>query len=133
MAKGPKVQYDESDSESDCADEEPSKEELMDMLEDARCHFDIKRKESKELRKKLQALEQSFDELNDTHERQAEAHEKLGKAHTKLEKAHSLVLKQEKERVIVSCDVDITSDIIEDSFYEPIVVAPTNPSCSSSL
>ena len=26
----------------------------------------------------------------------------------------------------------ITCDIIEDSFYEPIVVAPTNPSCSSS-
>ena len=34
--------------------------------------------------------------------------------------------------VIVSCDVGITCDIIEESFYEPIVVAPTNPSCSSS-
>ena len=61
-----------------------------------------------------------------------EAHEKLGKAHTMLEKAHSLLLEQDKERVIVSCDVGITCDIIEESFYEPIVVAPTNPSCSSS-
>ena len=61
-----------------------------------------------------------------------EAHKKLGKAHTKLEKAHSLLLEPEKERVIVSCDVGITCDIIEDSFHEPIVVAPTNPSCSSS-
>ena len=26
----------------------------------------------------------------------------------------------------------IICDIIEDSFHEPIVVAPTNPSCSSS-
>ena len=82
--------------------------------------------------KKLSALEQSFDELNATHERLVESHEKFGKAHTKLENAHSLLLEQEKERVIVSCDVGITCDIIEDSFYEPIVVAPTNPSCSSS-
>jgi len=84
------------------------------------------------LQKKLSALEQSFDDLNATHERLVEAHEKLGKAHTKLEKAHSLLLEQDKERVIVSCDVGITCDIIEESFYEPIVVAPTNPSCSSS-
>ena len=94
--------------------------------------MDKKRKEFKELQKKLSALEQSFDELNATHERLVEAHEKLGKAHTKLEKAHSLLLEQDKERVIVSCDMGITCDIIEESFYEPIVVAPTNPSCSSS-
>ena len=61
-----------------------------------------------------------------------EAHKKLGKAHTKLEKAHSLLLEQDKERVIVLCDVGVTCDIIEESFYEPIVVVPTNPSCSSS-
>ena len=84
------------------------------------------------MQKKLSTLEQSFDELNATHERLVEAHEKLGKAHTKLEKAHSLLLEQEKERVIISCDVGITCDIIEDSFHEPIVVAPTNLSCSSS-
>jgi hypothetical protein len=59
-------------------------------------------------------------------------HEKLGKTHTKLEKAHSLLLEQDKERVIVSCDVGITCDLIDESIYEPIVIAPTNPSCSSS-
>ena len=75
---------------------------------------------------------QSFDELNATHGRLVEAHEKLGKAHTKLEKAQSLLLEQDKERVIVSCDVGVTCDIINDFFYEPIVIAPTNPSCSSS-
>jgi hypothetical protein len=43
-----------------------------------------------------------------------------------------LLLEQDKERVIVSCDVGITCDLIDESFYEPIVIAPTNPSCSSS-
>ena len=42
-----------------------------------------------------------------------EAHEKLGKAHSKIEKAHSLLLEQDKERVVVSCDVGITCDIID--------------------
>jgi hypothetical protein len=84
------------------------------------------------LQKKLSALEQSFDDLNATHERLVEAHEKLGKAHTKLEKAHTLFLEQDKKRVIVSCDVGVTCDIIDESFYEPIVIAPTNPSCSTS-
>jgi hypothetical protein len=61
-----------------------------------------------------------------------EAHEKLGKAHTKLEKAHSLLLEQDKERVIMSCDMGITCDLIDESFYESIIIAPTNPFCSSS-
>jgi hypothetical protein len=43
-----------------------------------------------------------------------------------------LLLEQDKERVIVSCDVGITCDLIDESFYEPIVIAPTNPSYSSS-
>jgi regulator of replication initiation timing len=96
----------------------------------------MKRKECKELHKKVKFLEQSFDELNATHERLMEAHEKLGKAHSKLEKAHSSLIKQvkkeegKKEQVNVSCDVGLTCDIIDESFYKPIVVAPTNPSCS---
>jgi len=61
-----------------------------------------------------------------------EAYEKLGKAHTKLEKAYSLLLNENKEKVIVSCDVGTTCDIFDESFYEPIVISPTNPSCSSS-
>ena len=60
-----------------------------------------------------------------------EDHEELGKSHTKLEKAHSSILEQvkkeeaKKEQVIVSCDVGLTCDIIDESFYKPIVIAPT--------
>ena len=65
-----------------------------------------------------------------------EVHEKLGKAHKKLEKAHSSLIEQvkveeaKKEQVIVSCDVGITCDLIDESFHEPILVTPTNTSCS---
>jgi chromosome segregation ATPase len=104
----------------------------MDMLEQANSIINKKNKKCKDMQKKLDALEQSFDELNATHERLEKAHEKLGKAHTKLEKAHFLLLEQDKERVIVSCDVGITCDMIDESFYESIVIAPTNLSCSSS-
>jgi hypothetical protein len=77
-----------------------------------------KSKKCKDLQKKLDALEQSFDELNATHERlEEEAHEKLGKA-------HSLLLEQDKERVIVSCDVGITCDLIDESFLNPLLLLP---------
>ena len=62
----------------------------------------------------------------------------LGKAHSKLEKAHSSLLKQvkeeeaKKEQVIVPCDVGLICNILDESFYKPIVVAPTNPSCSTT-
>jgi hypothetical protein len=82
------------------------------------------------LTKKLKALEKFFDELNATHERLMEAHEKLGKAHKKLEKAHSSLLDQNKE-VVVTCDVGSTCDLLNESFFESIIVAPTNPSCST--
>jgi hypothetical protein len=82
--------------------------------------------------KEASALEQSFDELNATHDRLVEAHEKLGKAHTKLKKAHSLLLEQEKERVVESCDVGLKCDILDESFYKPIIVVLTNPSCSAT-
>jgi hypothetical protein len=32
----------------------------------------------------------------------------------------------------MSCDVGLTCDILDNSFYKPIVVAPTNPSSSTS-
>jgi hypothetical protein len=32
----------------------------------------------------------------------------------------------------VSCDVGLTCDILNESFYNPIIVAPTNPSCSTT-
>jgi prefoldin subunit 5 len=39
----------------------------------------MKRKECKELHKRIKSLEQSFDELNATHESLREHHKKLGK------------------------------------------------------
>jgi regulator of replication initiation timing len=98
----------------------------------------MKRKECKELPKKIKSLEKSFDELNASHESLREDHEMLGKAHSKLEMAHSSLLKQvkeeevKKEQVIVSCDVGLTCVILDESFYKPIVVALTNPSCSTT-
>ena len=33
---------------------------------------------------------------------------------------------------VVTCDMGLTCDIIDESFYKPIIVALTNPSCSTS-
>ena len=33
---------------------------------------------------------------------------------------------------VETCNVGLTCDIIDESFYKPIIVAPTNPSCSTS-
>ena len=58
-----------------------------------------------------------------------EDHEELDKAHSKLEKSHSSLLEQvkkeesKKKQVIVSCDVVLTCDILDESFYKPIIVA----------
>jgi prefoldin subunit 5 len=85
------------------------------------------------LHKEIKALKQAFNELNASHERIEEAHEKLGKAHKKLEKTHSSLLnEQNKKEYVVTCDRGLTCDIIDKSFYNPIIVAPTNPSCSTS-
>jgi hypothetical protein len=103
------------------------------MLEDAKEHFDIKRRECKDLCKELKALKQAFDELNASHERLEEAHEKLGKAHKNLEKDHSSLLnEQNKKDHVLTCDKGLTCDIIDESFYKPIIIAPTNPSYSIS-
>ena len=81
-----------NESESD-NDDELTKDELYDMLEDAKEHFDIKRRECKALTKKLKALRKAFDELSASHESLKEDHEELGMAHKNLEKAHSSLLK----------------------------------------
>jgi hypothetical protein len=76
---------------------------------------------------------QAFDELNASHERLEKAHEKFVKAHKKLQKAHSTLLNEQNENEhVVTCDKGLTCDIIDESFYKPIVVSPANPSCSSS-
>jgi hypothetical protein len=36
------------------------------------------------------------------------------------------------EQVIMTCDVGLTYDLIDESSYSPIIVSPTNPSCSTS-
>ena len=136
MAKATKVQTCdegcESKSDSD-EDDEPTKDELIDMLEDVKEHFDIKRRECKDLRKELKDLKQAFDELNTSHERLEKANEKLGKAHKKLEKAHSSLLdEQNKKKHVETCIVGLTYDIIDESLSMPIIVAPTNPSCNTS-
>jgi regulator of replication initiation timing len=86
--------------------------------------------------KELKALKQSFGELQASYERLKEDHEELGLAHTKLEKAYSSLLEQvkmeeTKKETIVTCDKGSTCDLINKSFFEPIIVASTNPSCST--
>jgi len=137
MAKGHKVKYDESENENEHDldsdnEDEFTNEQLMDMLEQADSLIHSKNKKSKELAKKLKALEQSFDELNANHERLMDAHEKLSKAHTKLEKSHSLLLEENKEEVVVSCDVGITCDLINESPNKPIIVVSTNSFASTT-
>ena len=39
---------------------------------------------------------------------------------------------QNEKKHIETCDVGLTCDIIDESFHKPIIVAPTNPSCSTS-
>jgi hypothetical protein len=36
------------------------------------------------------------------------------------------------EQMIMTCDVGLTCDLIDKSSYSPIIIAPTNPSCSTS-
>jgi hypothetical protein len=36
------------------------------------------------------------------------------------------------EQVIVTCDVGLTCDLIDDSFHSPIIAESTNPSCRTS-
>ena len=85
------------------------------------------------MRKELKSIKQAFDELNASHESLKEDHEELGKVHKKLEKAHSSLLNEQNERKhVVTCEVGLTCDIIEESSYKPIIVVPTNPSCSTS-
>jgi prefoldin subunit 5 len=68
------------------------------MLEDAKEHFDIKRRECKDLHKKIKALKQAFDELNASHGRLEEVYEKLGKAHKKFKRLIPLYLMSKMRR-----------------------------------
>jgi len=137
MAKATKITYndDACDDDDSCSDddEDPSKEELMDMCEQLNEGFQKKRKECKGLLKKVQDLEKSLREFQASHECLKEDHEELENAHTKLAKAHSILLDQAKvEDVKETRSIGLTCDIVDKSFYKPIVISQTNPSCSPS-
>jgi chromosome segregation ATPase len=157
MAKSTKVQYDESDSECDSEDEsdveEPSKKELLKLLEEAHELMNKKRGEFKDLRKKNRLLEQSLGDLKDTHERLKEAHEqsfdelksthkrlvethgklestheRLVEAHEKLKDAHSSLLAQEKHVPPLTTRVGLTCDILNEL---TLLVAQAHCCCSN--
>jgi hypothetical protein len=119
-------------------EEDYTKDEPIEKCEQLSIGYEKKRKECKALQKEPKALKQSFDELQASHECLKEDHEELGLAHTKPEKANSSLLEQAKEKetkieqVIMTCDVGLTYDLIDESSYSPIIVAPTNPSYSTS-
>jgi hypothetical protein len=80
---------------------------------------------------------QELDELRASYESLKVDHKKLQKSHTKLEEAHSFLVEKCKNmstnvEKAKTCNIGISCDIINESFHKPIVVAPTNPSCSSS-
>ena len=137
MSKATKVSSDdESDHASDSDsgdDDEPTKDELITMLEDYTQHIKISRKECKALLKDKKTRMQELDELRASYESPKEDHKMLQKAHTKFEKAHSSVVnKCENEPTKIekakTCNIGITCDILS----KPIIVASTNPSCSTS-
>jgi lipid A disaccharide synthetase len=89
-----------------------------------------KSKECKGIEQELKALMKSFNELEASRECLKEDHEDLEVAHTRLKEAHSTLLKLIKEKdlklekfmkeakeeqVIVTCDIGLTCDFIDDS------------------
>jgi hypothetical protein len=99
MTKETKVLYDESDDKSEMEyvhdsdndnenyDDEPTKEQLYDLMQQTRDITIAKDKECKKLSMKVAILEKALSELKTTHENLVEDHEDLGKAHSKLEKS----------------------------------------------
>jgi hypothetical protein len=115
---------------------------LMEELEALK-----KSKECKGLDQELKALRKSFGELQASRECLKEDHEDLEIARTRLKEAHSTLLELVKEKnimleklkkkaveeqVIVTCDIGLTCDLIDESSLKPIIVESTNPSCSIS-
>ena len=70
----------------------------MDICEQVHTCNEMKRKECKELCKKVKFLKQSFDELNATHERLMEAHEKLAKLTLSLKRLTPLSSSKSRRR-----------------------------------
>ena len=52
----------------------------------------------------------------------------------KLEKAHSSLLnEQNKKKLVETCNVGLTCDLIDESLSMPIIVALANPFCCTSI
>ena len=144
MAKETKVKYDDSDDDSDIElvhdddaniddDDEPNVDQLYDMLEQTKNIAIAKSKECKSLSTKVEILEKVLCELKASHECLRKDHEELEFAHTKIKKEHFLLLsKSNDHKVVSSCNVGISCDILDEAFFEPIIVSSANPSCSSS-
>jgi hypothetical protein len=66
-----------------------------------------------------------------TFDKHLATHEALIETREKLKEAHSSLLAQRKEPIEIA-NVGVTCDLLNESFYTPIVVVPTNPSCSTS-
>jgi hypothetical protein len=107
------------------------------MLENCTQYFKESRKECKGLLKNKKNLMQELDELRASYESLRVDHKKHQKSHSKLEEAHSSLVERCENmptniKKANTCNIGISCNIIDESFHKPIVVAPTNPSCSSS-
>ena len=129
MAKATKVSSDDEsvhNSDSDSDDDEPTKDELITMLEYCTHHYKETRKVCKALLKDKKTLEQELDELRASYESLNEDHKKLQKAHIKLEEAHSsLVNKCENEPTKMekakTCNIGLTCDILSSGGVELVI------------
>lgn len=93
-------------------------------MQEAHSVKDNKRREFNRTCKKHKSLEQSLKEALATYEKLIDAHEKLKEAHS------SLPVQDKKEPIEIT-SIGVTCDILQDTNYAPIVITPTDPSCST--
>lgn len=74
--------------------------------------------------KKHKAFEQSLEEALATNDKIINAHEKLKETHSSLA--------QEKEPIKIA-SIGVTCDILDDTIYAHIVIAPTNLFCCTTM
>jgi hypothetical protein len=113
VAKGPKVHFNENDSEDE---EEPCKEELIKLLQEAHLFLNKNIVEYKESRKKHKVLEQFFEHLS--------IHEALIEIHEELKEAHSSLLAQKKEIIIIA-SICVSCNIIDHTTCALIIIIST--------
>lgn len=112
MAKGPKVHFNENDSEDE---EEPCKEELIKLLQEAHLFLNKNIVEYKDSRKKHKVLEQFFEHLS--------THEALIEIHEELKEAHSSLLAQKE--IIIIASICVSCNIIDHTTCALIIIIST--------